>query len=193
MALHVGTCDPLFGRSARGPQLASARLMHDAGVADGNIPLIVDPSRGYRAANLELVQGAYYVATGVWPLLSPNTFQAVTGRKRELWLTKTVGALATVIGGVLTYAGARKRRPSEIALLAMSSAAAFATIDIVYVAKRRILPVYLVDAAAQIGLIAVWALARGHLPWRRVSARDRGESRRFLDDDVNRAGTTAMR
>jgi hypothetical protein len=146
--------------------------MHDAGVRDGNIPLVVDPSRGYRAANLELAQGAYYLATGVWPLISPTTFQAVTGPKRELWLVKTVGVLAAVIGGVLTYAGARKRRPSEVALLAMGSAAAFAAIDIVYVGKRRIAPVYLVDAAAQIGLIAVWAFARGHLPWRRVRARD---------------------
>jgi hypothetical protein len=146
--------------------------MRDVGVRDGNIPLVVDPSRGYRAANLELAQGAYYLATGVWPLVSPKTFQAVTGPKRELWLVKTVGTLAAVIGGVLTYAGTRKRRPSEMALLAMGTAAAFATIDIVYVAKRRIAPVYLVDAAAQIGLIAVWAFARGHLPWRRVSARD---------------------
>jgi hypothetical protein len=152
--------------------------MHDAGVRDGNIPLIVDPSRGYRAANLELAQGAYYLATGVWPLVSPATFQALTGPKRELWLVKTVGALAAVIGGVLTYAGARRRRPSEVALLAMGSAAAFAAIDIVYVAKRRILPVYLVDAAAQIGLIAIWAFARGHLPWRRVEARDLS-----VDDD----------
>lgn len=57
--------------------------MHDAGVAEGNIPLVVDPSRGYRAANLELVQGAYYFATGAWPLISPSTFQAVSAAGRR--------------------------------------------------------------------------------------------------------------
>ena len=133
-----------------------------------HVPLVVDPSRGYRAPNLELAQGAYYLATGIWPLLSPGTFQAVTGPKRELWLTKTVGALAAVTGGVLSYAGVRGRRPSEVAMLAVGMAGAFAAVDIVYVAKRRISPVYLVDAALQLGIAATWIFGRGHLPWRRA-------------------------
>ena len=137
-----------------------------AGVQTGSIPLVVDPSRGYRVKNLDWVQGLYLVSTGVWPLLSPRTFQAVTGPKREMWLTNTVGALATVAGGVLLYAASRRRRPSEVILLAMGNAVAFAAIDVVYVAKRRIAPIYLVDAVAQLGLLGCWALARGHLPWR---------------------------
>jgi hypothetical protein len=151
--------------------------MRDAGDTQSSIPLVVDPSRGFRAANLELVQGLYLFATGVWPLVSPATFQAVTGPKREVWLTKTVGALAAVMGGVLLYSGSRRRRPSEVILLAMGSAAAFMAIDVVYVAKKRIAPVYLLDAAVQLGLLGWWALARGHLPWRfntkAMSERDR--------------------
>jgi hypothetical protein len=135
-----------------------------------DLPLVVDPSRGRRAPNLELSQGIYYLATGLWPLVSPTTFQMVTGPKRELWLVKTVGALAAVIGGVLAYAGMRRRRPSELALLAMGAAGAFAAIDIVYVARRRISPVYLVDAAAELGLVACWAFGRGHLPFRAGTA-----------------------
>jgi hypothetical protein len=135
--------------------------------AGSNIPVVVDPSRGYRAPNLELAQGLYYVATGVWPLVSPATFQMVTGPKREVWLVKTVGALAAVMGGVLTYSGIRGRRPSEVAMLAMGAAVAFGAVDVVYVGKRRISPVYLFDAAAQLGLLALWTFARGHLPWRR--------------------------
>ena len=150
--------------------LAKYLRMHDAGVQTGSIPLVVDPSRGYRAANLELVQGLYLVTTGVWPLVSPLTFQTVTGAKREMWPSDTVGTLAAVMGTVLLYSGSRKRRPSEVILLAMGSAAAFAALDIVHVAKRRIAPVYLIDAAAQLGLLAWWAFARGHLPWRRTKA-----------------------
>jgi hypothetical protein len=153
--------------------------MRDAGVQTGSIPLVVDPSRGYRAARLELVQGLYMVATGVWPLVSPVTFQTVTGPKREMWLTNTVGALAAVTGGVLLYAASRRRRPSEVILLAMGNAMAFMAIDVIYVAKRRIAPVYLIDAVAQLGLLATWTFGRGHLPWRRPSSvrkRASGES-----------------
>jgi hypothetical protein len=160
--------------------------MQDAGVAESNIPLVVDPSRGYRAANLELAQGAYYLATGIWPLVSPATFQAVTGRKRELWQSKTVGALTAVVGSVLTYAGARKRRPSEVALLAVGSAAAFAAVDIVYVAKRRIPSIYLSDAAAQLAVIGAWLFARGHLPWRAQARRLPRDANRQDQDEERR-------
>jgi hypothetical protein len=137
-----------------------------------DIPILVDPARGYRAPNLELAQGAYFLATGIWPLLSPTTFQAITGRKREMWLVKTVGLLAAVTGGVLTYAGLRGRRPSEVALLAIGTAGAFGAVDVVYVAKRRIAPVYLLDAVVEVGWIATWLFARGRLPWRMKRADD---------------------
>ena len=42
-------------------------------------------------------------------------------------------------------------------LVAAGSAAALAAIDTVYVAKRRISPVYLLDAVAEIALVAGWA------------------------------------
>src|SRR5438270_11614006 len=42
---------------------------------------------------LYLVQGVYYLLTGVWPLVSIDTFQMVTGPKTDLWLVQTVGAL----------------------------------------------------------------------------------------------------
>jgi hypothetical protein len=44
-----------------------------------------------------------------------------------------------------------------LVLVAAGSAAALATIDVVYVAKRRISPVYLLDAIAEIALVAAWA------------------------------------
>jgi hypothetical protein len=44
-------------------------------------------------------------------------------------------------------------------LLAVGSAVALAGIDIVYVAKRRIPPVYLLDALTEVILIALWLIA----------------------------------
>ena len=112
------------------------------------------------AERLALGQGAFYVATGVWPLTSIRTFEAVTGPKVDRWLVKTVGALVTVIGGVLMAAGSRRRVTPEIALLAAGSAVALASIDAIYVAKGRISPVYLLDAAVELPLAVAWGLLR---------------------------------
>jgi hypothetical protein len=107
-----------------------------------------------------LGQGGYYVATGVLPFASRRAFEAMTGPKREWWLVQTVGALVTVIGGALLVGAGRREESQELVGTAAGAAAALAAIDIVYVAKRRISPRYLADAAAQLavlgGLAATW-------------------------------------
>jgi hypothetical protein len=94
----------------------------------------------------------------VWPLLSIGTFQRVTGPKVDLWLVKTVGVLIAVIGLVLIVGGARARVSAEVTLLAIGSAAALTAIDVIYVAKSRIAPIYLLDSAAEVILIALWVI-----------------------------------
>jgi hypothetical protein len=107
-----------------------------------------------------LAQGGYYVGTGVLPFASRKAFEAVTGPKTEWWLVQTVGALVTVVGAGL-LAGARRGTVShEIVGIAAGSAGALAAIDVVYVTKRRIAPTYLVDAAAQLAILAGLAAAR---------------------------------
>ena len=106
---------------------------------------------------LAVAQGAFYVATGVWPLLHMRSFEAVTGEKTDDWLVETVGALLTVSGAVMMMAGLRRRVTPEIALLAAGSAAALTAIDVIYTARRVIRPVYLADAAVEVGLIGAWA------------------------------------
>jgi hypothetical protein len=110
------------------------------------------------AIYLAFAQGLYYLLTGVWPLISIRTFQEVTGPKQDLWLVKTVGVLIMVIGGVLLVAAARWQPSLEVALLAVGSAVGLTCIDVIYVAKRRIAPVYLLDAALEVPLIALWVL-----------------------------------
>jgi hypothetical protein len=106
-----------------------------------------------------LFQGVYFVATGVWPLVSIRTFMAVTGPKTDLWLVKTVGVLVTVIGATILCAAYRRRIDLEILVLAVGSAAALTAIDVIYVSKRVIAPIYLADAVLEIGLIAWWLIA----------------------------------
>lgn len=112
------------------------------------------------AVRVALVQGVYYVLTGVWALVDLDTFMAVTGPKTDLWLVKTVGALVTVIGGVLLTAGRRRRVTRDVLLLGIGSAFSFATIDLVYVLAGQISKIYLLDAVAEVGLVAAWSLAK---------------------------------
>ena len=108
-------------------------------------------------ADVLAVQGGYYIATGVVPFVSRRAFEAVTGPKLDWWLVETVGALVTVIGGALLSAAHRRQASPELLGIACGSAAVLAGIDVVYVAKRRIAPTYLVDAAVQIGLLGALA------------------------------------
>jgi hypothetical protein len=108
-----------------------------------------------------LVQGAYYLGTGVAPFVSRRAFEAVTGRKREWWLVETVGVLVTAVGAGLTAAAARDRVTPEITAIAAGCAAGLAAIDVVHVARGRISPVYLADAAAQLGLLGAYAFSPG--------------------------------
>jgi hypothetical protein len=113
-------------------------------------------SRGLFSA-VALAQAALYILTGLWPLVSISTFQKVTGPKCDIWLVKTVGVLVTVIGAVIGVAGARRNITPETPLLGAGSAAGLAGIDIVYVAKGRIPPIYLLDALAELLLVGAWA------------------------------------
>jgi hypothetical protein len=103
-----------------------------------------------------LVQGLYYLVTGVWPLISIRTFQMVSGPKRDLWLVKTAGTLIGVIGAALALGGWRRRVTPELSVLGIGSAVGIGCIDIVYVRRGVIWPVYLAEAFVEIGLTAFW-------------------------------------
>jgi hypothetical protein len=105
-------------------------------------------------------QGAFYLVTGLWPILHIQSFQLVTGPKTDLWLVKTVGVLVTVVGAVLIAASRRHRITDEIILLAVGSALGLAAIDLVYALSGRISAVYLADAALEIGLAMLWVVGR---------------------------------
>jgi hypothetical protein len=106
-----------------------------------------------------LAQGFYYLVSGVWPLLRMRSFEAVTGPKVDDWLVKTVGLLIVVVGAVLILSGLRGRVPLEVAVLAGGSALALAGVDVWYVMRKVIPPVYLLDALVELPLAAAWTAA----------------------------------
>jgi uncharacterized protein YjeT (DUF2065 family) len=107
------------------------------------------------------LQGGYYLVTGFAPLVSMRAFEAVTGKKTDRWLVRMVGLLAVSIGAALLTAAERDEIQTATLLLAASSAISFTAIDVTYVVRRRISPVYLGDAVLELALLG--ALARSLL------------------------------
>ena len=115
---------------------------------------------------IPVLQGVYFLATGVWPLLSMRTFEAVTGPKVDRWLVKTVGVLVAVIGASLLADARRPSRGSQV--LGVGSAAALGGVDVVYSLGGRISKIYLLDAVVEALLITLWAVG-GRRPRRLIS------------------------
>lgn len=105
---------------------------------------------------LACAQGLYYFATGLWPLVDIESFQAVTGPKADLWLVRTVGLLVMAIGGALLIAARRGTITPETLFLAIASALALAGIDLFYALTDVIRDIYLADAVAELVLVAAW-------------------------------------
>jgi hypothetical protein len=121
-------------------------------------------------------QAAYYVATGLAPFASRRLFEAVTGPKLEWWLVQTLGGVVTAVGAGIGVAAARRAVTPEITGIAAGTAGALALADVWFVARGRIRPTYLLDAAAEAGILAGLALTRPPSPPAR-SDRARGPSR----------------
>ena len=101
------------------------------------------------------LQGGYFVATGLWPIVHFPSFEAVTGPKVDDWLVRMVGLLAASIGATLLVAARRKSPSAEAFVLAVTSALSFAAIDVWYAARGRISPIYLADAVIEIALVVL--------------------------------------
>lgn len=109
-----------------------------------------------------LAQAVYYLPTSIWPILHIRSFEWITGPKVDRWLVKTVAGLIGVAGGTIGLAAGRDRLTTEVEWLGIGTALTLATIDLIYVGKRRIRPVYLLDAVANFALIAGYLTAPGY-------------------------------
>lgn len=123
-------------------------------------------------SGLSLIQGVYFLAGGVWPILHMNSFLALTGPKTDLWLVKTVGMLLAVMGISLLMSGVRASVSPEIRWLAAGGALALAGVEVVYVLTATISPVYLLDALVELGFVSLWVV----LPLTRKPGMDSVES-----------------
>lgn len=101
------------------------------------------------------LQAAYYATAGALPILAYRTFERITGPKREPWLVKTVALLTVAVAAVLA-ADPSATQP-QTRRLGIATAAAYALVDTWYAGvRRRIRPVYLLDAVVEVAFAAAW-------------------------------------
>ncbi|MEX2138130.1 MAG: hypothetical protein WD894_02630 [Pirellulales bacterium] len=115
------------------------------------------PTSAASIRRLAAVQSAYFLLTGLWPLVHLESFLVVTGPKADIWLVETVGVLVAAIGAGLGLSAVRGRVTAEVIIVALASTLGLAIIDSIYVARGRIHAIYLLDVAVEAVLIAGWA------------------------------------
>jgi hypothetical protein len=113
-----------------------------------------------RQVSVPTLQGVYFIATGIWPLVSRRSFERVTGPKTDFWLAQTVGVLVAAVGTAILAAERRQRITPEVELLAVSSAGGLGVTGAVFAARGRISKVYFLDALIEGALVATWAYGR---------------------------------
>lgn len=104
-----------------------------------------------------MVQGAYYVATGLWPVLHLRSFEAVTGRKKHGWLIRALGGAIAAVGAALL--SNEFAAPHRAPRLGLGAAVALGVAGMFLVATRRGSPAYIADAAVEAGFAAAWLAA----------------------------------
>ncbi len=114
------------------------------------------PATDRALRNVFLFQGAYFIVTGIWPLLNMESFLTATGPKQDTWLVEMVGLLAASIGLTFVVSSLGKQRLPT--LLGYAVATSFLIMDIVYFASGVMGRIYLLDAAIQFVFIMVMTL-----------------------------------
>lgn len=107
--------------------------------------------------HLSLIQGVFFITTGLWPMISMRTFETVTGPKVDDWLVKTVGLLIAVSGVELVRSGLRSNTPKKAAVLGVGDSLTLGAISLIYSLKGRISKVYLLDTLIEFSFAALWS------------------------------------
>ncbi|MBT2442146.1 hypothetical protein J7E93_18965 [Streptomyces sp. ISL-36] len=102
--------------------------------------------------------GWFHLVTGAWPLVHRRSFEQITGPKVDVWLLQTVSGLLVTIGWTQIRAAEAGVAPARglARQLGTLTASTLLAIDVVYATRRRIRPVYFLDAAFQVLWLTAW-------------------------------------
>src|SRR3954466_8173683 len=123
------------GRARTQRRRALRRHLNDGGgLGKGPATPTQRTAGGAAMRRLAQAQGVFNVVSGVWPLVSMRTFEAVYGPKSDRWLVHTVAGLLTTVG----CAQLLSRDPVQLRaarVVGIGTAATRVTIDAIYVPK----------------------------------------------------------
>ncbi|WP_312508470.1 hypothetical protein [Chryseobacterium culicis] len=103
-----------------------------------------------------IVQGLYFIITGIWPIVHIESFMQITGYKTDIWLVKTVGLLILPYSILCFYTVINTKRNAAIAIVNIMCCLGLAWIDLYYYLKDTISWVYLIDCALEMIFSAYW-------------------------------------
>ncbi|HVM36346.1 MAG TPA: hypothetical protein VM784_13530 [Actinomycetota bacterium] len=92
--------------------------------------------------------------------MSLRSFEWVYGRKRDVFLQKTVGGLLFSIGCVQLAAADSAEQLPTARRLGIATALTLLTIDLAYIPKGEMRWTYWQDVLCELGWIAAWMKAR---------------------------------
>lgn len=105
---------------------------------------------------IPILQGLYFMITGIWPLVHIESFLYITGCKTDIWLVKTVGLLILPYSVLCFYAVTNTKRNNVIAIVNIMCCLGLAGIDLYYYLKGAISWVYLIDLSLEIVFSTYW-------------------------------------
>jgi glycine/D-amino acid oxidase-like deaminating enzyme/nitrite reductase/ring-hydroxylating ferredoxin subunit len=108
-------------------------------------------------------QGAYYLATGLWPVLHLRSFEAVSGTHGDRRLVKTLGGLIAAVGAAL-LAGRGTASARTTRVLGVASAVALGAGGVYVATRDRRHAAHLIDSAIEAGFALVWLLTGRRRP-----------------------------
>jgi hypothetical protein len=100
-----------------------------------------------------VIQGVYFIATGLWPIINISSFEKVSGPKIDKWLVKTFGALVASIGLVLLLSNPENEVTKSVGIV---SAIALGLADTYYSLRKIIPKIYLLDASIEFLFVILW-------------------------------------
>jgi hypothetical protein len=111
-------------------------------------------------AIVPVVQGAMYVATGLWPIVHIQSFERMAGPRASRGLVRTFGAVMATVGLSLLLRGMRRSRQQTASPLGAVGSLALSMANSVYAGRGRISPVSISRVIAQTALLVAWVMRR---------------------------------
>lgn len=103
------------------------------------------------------IHGTYFLVGGAWPLISLDTFEAVTGPKHDDWLVRSV-ALLLVVAGIILFTQPKRYIERSAVTLAIGTSFSLGCVAMISSAGGWISSVYFLDGTMHLLFAAAWVM-----------------------------------